>query len=60
MSSRALARRLERLEAELMPSDEGVLTIDVSFVSKPERNETIVLRSLEPNRRRRWPRNRWR
>jgi hypothetical protein len=61
MSSR-LARRLERLEAELTPSDERVLTIEVTFVGKPDRNRTIELLLPAPTGRGRrlWQRNRGR
>ena len=55
MIARNLARRLERLEAELTPpSDPRVLKIRVTSVGEPD--EIIELRLPEPyGRRRSWP-----
>jgi hypothetical protein len=62
MSNRNLSRRLERIEAELTPSidNEEVITMTVRFLGSPGEEETIEvmeLHPIEPNRRRRWPRN---
>lgn len=56
MKSGNLARRLDRLEAELAPpSDEPGLTIEVEFVGSPERNKIVQLRKPPPpNRRGPW------
>jgi hypothetical protein len=51
MNCRSLSRRLERLEAELMPGDEQVLRFTVSRIGKPVK--IIELRLPEPTRRRR-------
>lgn len=51
MSGRNLSRRLERLEAQLTPSDERVLTIEATFVGHPEMNRTLELRLPEPTGR---------
>ena len=57
MMTRNLTKRLERLEAELKPSDEPVLTITVTCIGEPDR--IIEMRGLEPkDRRRAWPWNR--
>lgn len=55
MLKRNLARRLERLEAEITPSsdNEQVLTITVKRIGGPTR--IIELRGIEPQGRRRWP-----
>lgn len=54
-----LARRLERLEAELRPNNEGVLKINVTRIGQPDR--IIELRLPEPrNWRRRQPRQEFR
>ncbi|HEV2173092.1 MAG TPA: hypothetical protein VGR71_05975 [Nitrospira sp.] len=53
MITKTLAKRLERLEAELTPSDE-VLTIEATFVGYPEMNRTIEWRPLTARGRRRW------
>jgi hypothetical protein len=57
MRNSSLARRLERLEAELAPtSDERGLTIEVEFIGSPERNKIIHLRKpAAPNSRRQGP-----
>ena len=61
MSSKDLARRLERIEGELTPSsdNEEVIRITVRRLDKPadESVRVIELRPIEANRRRRWPRN---
>ena len=45
MRNSSLALRLERLEAELVPtSDERGLTIEVEFIGSPERSKIIHLR----------------
>jgi hypothetical protein len=54
MSSKNFAQRLERLEAELTPSDERVLKITVTRIGRPDR--TIELRLPEPPNWRRRPR----
>ena len=54
MINRTLARRLERLEAELAPGDEQVLTIEATFVGYPEMNRTIEWRPPTARGRRRW------
>jgi hypothetical protein len=56
MRSRNLSRRLERLEAQLTPSEERVLTIVVSRIGEPDR--TIEVRGKPADRRRPpWRRN---
>ena len=55
MGSAKLARRLERLEAELAPNNEQVLKVIITRVGKPER--TIEVRMPQPRGRRRWPDN---
>jgi hypothetical protein len=59
MTAGKLSRRLDRLEAELTPRDEQVLTITVRRIGDNEHpTRTFELRGLEPQgRRRRWPRS---
>jgi hypothetical protein len=61
MSSRNLARRLERLEAELTPSNEQVMTITVTRIgdrNTPTTTKTIEVYFRRFNQgRRRWYRN---
>ncbi len=58
MRSRNLARRLERLEAELTPDDEQVMTLVVTRIGgegEPTTTETREIRFQKPPGRRRWP-----
>jgi hypothetical protein len=50
-----LVRRLERLESELIPSDESVLTVNIICIGQPEQSETFELHRL-PQERRPWGR----
>ena len=57
MTTRSLARRLERIEAEFAPpSDKPALTIHLTGVGHPD--QIIEVRGTEPADRRRqtWPR----
>ena len=54
-------KTLSRLEAELTPIDERVLTIVFTRISEPELDRTIEVRLLKPKGRyRRWPSQRGR
>lgn len=54
MITKTLIKRLERLEAELTPGDERVMTIEATFVGYPEMNRTIEWRLPTGRGRRRW------
>jgi hypothetical protein len=55
MNAGKLLRRLERLEAELAPGDEQILTITVERIGdKQQPIRTFELRGIKPTGRRRW------
>jgi hypothetical protein len=54
MSSRSLSRRLERLEAELMPEEEHVLRVRLTRVGQPEKIIEVHLAAPNRSGRRRW------